>query len=135
MKEVKCAEWQKNPVPRMMWCWDEDEAEAVKRMVVHLLPENKFTYNVIAIEPPASNSTVSYCHCADIEEKPVRLMTKQELSWWLRDGKHREWSYKCVTAHPYLDYCVNDADEPVDKNILIRENGGAWNQPSSELLD
>ena len=42
MKEVKCAEWQKNPVPRMMWCWDEDEDESVKRMVVYLLPENEF---------------------------------------------------------------------------------------------
>lgn len=25
MKEVTYEEWQKNPAPRMMWCWDDGE--------------------------------------------------------------------------------------------------------------
>ena len=29
MKEVTYEDWQKNPTPRVMWCWD-DEEEKVK---------------------------------------------------------------------------------------------------------
>lgn len=25
MKEVTYEEWQKNPIPRMMWVWNDDE--------------------------------------------------------------------------------------------------------------
>ena len=134
MKEVKCTEWQKNPVPRMMWCWDADEIKAVKRMVLYLLPEDKFNYNVIAIDSPVSNTYNTYCHCAEIEEKPVRLMTKQELAWWLRKKPTRECVYRDRVYHEYI-YGLYEENDPVDSDIVVRENGGAWKQPSSELLD
>lgn len=64
-----------------------------------------------------------------------RKMTKQELSWWLRDcpEEHREWKFD------YIDniYCIRDYDEceandECDETILIRRNGGEWKEPLIE---
>ena len=50
MKEVTYEEWQKNPTPRMMWVWDEDEMLKVKRKVVYILKENYVLNRVIEID-------------------------------------------------------------------------------------
>ena len=33
MKELTYEDWQKNPTPRMMWVWNEDEMHKVKRSI------------------------------------------------------------------------------------------------------
>ena len=33
MKKLSYEDWQKNPTPRMMWVWNEDEMYKVKREV------------------------------------------------------------------------------------------------------
>lgn len=136
MKEVTYKDWQKNPIPRMMWCWDEYEIKAVKRMVLYLFPEDKFNYNVIALDSPDSNTCNTYRHCTEIEEpKPkTRRMTNKEFTLWLlegiRDGKLRQWrrinsdtieSVPCGYTSEYEDLFV--------ENKLIRENGGEWREP------
>ena len=69
-----------------------------------------------------------------------RRMTNQELSWWLRDcpEEHREYSIKGVyhihSSHDYFngDDFSNNADRKVDNDILIRRNGGEWEEPLIE---
>lgn len=128
MKEVK--EWDNNP--REMFVWDDNPKLWKKKLVVYIKPGKKSP--VLTLEDDED-----YCrgeffkHAAEIEENS-RLMTKQELSWWLRDGKHREWSYECINVWSHLDYPVSDADEPVDDHIVVRENGGKWVKPLISLL-
>lgn len=73
--------------------------------------------------------TIVRKHCAEIEEPKKRRMTNQELAWWLREEKHREWAYEGLVARSYFDYYTSEADEPVSDHILIRENGGEWKEP------
>ena len=35
MKEVTYEDWQKNPTPRMMWVWNDDEKEKEKVVDVY----------------------------------------------------------------------------------------------------
>ena len=35
MKEITYEDWQKKPTPRMMWVWDDNKEDKVKRKVVH----------------------------------------------------------------------------------------------------
>lgn len=91
-------------------------------------------------------------HCCDEEgvtfdeseclflKEPIkkRLMTNQELSWWLRDApeEHREFIYffeedndkEHRSVHSVFDYIPGRSNEPVD-SILIRSNGGEWREP------
>ena len=41
MKEVTYEEWQKNPTPRMMWVWDDDESKKKKYKVIYILSEEE----------------------------------------------------------------------------------------------
>ena len=34
MKEVTYEDWVKNPIPRMMWVWDDDEEDRKRQRVV-----------------------------------------------------------------------------------------------------
>lgn len=140
MKEVTYEEWQKNPIPRMMWCWDEYEIKAVKRIVLYLFPEDKFNYNIIALDSPDSNTCNIYCHCAEIEEPKYRRMTKQELTWWLQDGikegKHREWKFIDLEAsviHNTMFYIEEESNDLVGDDIRIRENDEEWHEPLVEV--
>ena len=136
MKEVTYEEWQKNPIPRMMWCWDEYEIKAVKRMVLYLFPEDKFNHNVIALDSPDSNTCNTYRHCAEIEEPKTRRMTNKELSRWLSEKPHRERKYErgpyIYTYHTYDEY---EQDKEVPDSILIREDDGAWHLPLVEVKE
>ena len=133
MKEVTYEEWQKNPTPRMMWVWNEDEMYKVKRKVVHVLINN--LARVITIDDDNSDYE-PYNHCAEIEKQ--RRMTNKELSRWLRENTTREckWINKnyshsdyVYSSHVYLERC---ADEEVDSSIVIREDDGEWREPLVE---
>lgn len=133
MKEVTYKDWQKNPTPRMMWCWNEHEMYKVKRKVVHVLRNN--LARVITIDDDNSDYE-NYKHCAEIEKQ--RRMTNKELSRWLRESPTRECKWKnkdysqsdyVYNNHVYLERC---ADEEVDSNTVIREDDGEWREPLVE---
>ena len=65
-------------------------------------------------------------------------MTNQEFSQWLRKNPTRE--YKYITSgsgciYNVYHYFEEKAGDLIDSDIVVRENGGAWKQPLSELLD
>lgn len=83
MKEVTHEDWLKNPTPRMMWVWDDDEDAAVQLKVIYLSKED-ITYPVIALTDN-ENATYRYKHCAEIGKQ--RRMTNKELSRWLANER------------------------------------------------
>ena len=129
MKKVTYEDWQKNPTPRMMWVWNEDEMYKVKRKVVYVLRDNYA--RVITIDDDDSDYE-PYNHCAEIEKQ--RRMTNKELSRWLREKPTRE--SKCsidnyvYSVHSYNEKC---GDEEVREDIVIRENDGEWGEPLVEV--
>ena len=136
MKEVTYEDWQKNPTPRVMWCWNSNVENKVQAKVIYVLKLD--TYPVITLTDNDVD-LIRYKHCAEIE-KPKR-MTNQELAWWLqdgiKDGKRREIKYGCKRddvevecQYTYLDSKCNDA---VPVGFLIRENGGEWREPLVEV--
>ena len=132
MKEVTYKEWLKNPTPRMMWVWDDNEKEKIKRKVVCVLSGARGRErNVITLYTDES-CTYAYAHCAEIEKQ--RRMTNQELAWWLREKPTREWKYmNGVTVYGYYGYEEKCENEEVLNNILIREDGGEWREPFVEV--
>lgn len=129
MKEVTYEEWQKNPTPRMMWVWNEDEMHKEKRKVAHVLRNN--LARVITIDADNSDYEL-YNHCAEIGKQ--RRMTNKELSRWLREKPTREyrdigdsWIY---CDNPYEENC---GDKEVDESVVIREDDGEWREPLVEV--
>lgn len=141
MKEVTYEEWQKNPIPREMWVWDNDKSCKVKRKVIYILnniDDIEIDFPVVTLTPDEKGN-IWYQHCAEIEEPKKRRMTKQELAWWLLDGikegKHREWKLELEidpTIRNAMNYSENQANDFV-KNVLVRENGGEWHEPLMEV--
>ena len=131
MKEVTYEEWQKNPTPRMMWVWDEDEMLKVKRKVVYILKENYVLNRVIEIDNDESDFDL-YKHCAEIEEPKTRRMTNKELAWWLSEKPHRELKIRDYIYHDY-DYKENEQDAEVTDFLLIREDNSEWREPLIEV--
>lgn len=132
MKEVTYDDWQKNPTPRMMWVWDNDESEKKKRKVVYVLSGVKGKkYNVLTVADKET-CTTAYTHCAEIEKQ--RRMTNRELSRWLREKPTREYNYKNIDdyIYGYYEYKESCGDEEVPKDILIREDDGEWREPLVE---
>ena len=130
MKEVTYEDWQKNPTPRMMWVWNDNDTLKVKRKVVYFYGV-KDPYPIVALTTDESISGI-YMHCAEIE-KP-RRMTNKELSWWLSEKPHRarkstSTSYICS----YYTYLENEQDEKVPNDIFIREDDGEWREPLVEI--
>ena len=127
MKELTHEEWQKNPTPRMMWVWDDDETCRGKMQVVHI-SKRDIIYPVIAL---ASNDidVCRYKHCAEIPKQ--RRMTNKELSWWLSEKPHRELKMGDYIYHDY-DYKENKQDAEVTDFYLIRENDSEWREPLVE---
>ena len=133
MKEVTYEEWQKNPTPRMMWCWDDCEKVIVKRKVVYFSKENIVDYPVIVL---LSDDTCldRFQHCAEIEKPTTRRMTCKELSRWLREKPTREYTYSCKEyIGNWCGYTVDNQDSEVTKDVLIRENDGEWKEPLVEV--
>ena len=132
MKEVTYEDWQKNPTPRVMWVWDEDEEHKVKRKVIYVLKDGVYTYPVLVVVDECTYET--FRHCAEIEKPKTRRMTNKELSRWLREKPTRE--YKYLTS----DYICNTFDyreykqaEEVSEDMHIREDDGEWREPLVEI--
>ena len=129
MKKVTYEDWQKNPIPRMMWVWDYNEEDRQQRKVVYFL-NSKDPYPVVTITADDSVSDI-YMHCAEIEKK--RRMTNKELSRWLREKATREWKYKNVYyIYSFYSYTERNADEEVCDRVLIREDDREWREPLVE---
>lgn len=137
MKEVNYEDWVKNPTPREMWVWNkEDGSDKAKRTVIYILNTEPYYFPVITVNKNNSH-TSNYRYCAEIEKQ--RRMTNQELSWWLRENATRECKWKNKDCN-YSDYVYNNhvylercADEEVDSNTVIREDGGEWREPLVEV--
>lgn len=131
MKEVTYGEWQKNPTPRKMRVWKDDENSYVIRKVVYIVKENYVLNRVITIDNDESDFDL-YRHCAEIEKQ--RRMTNKELARWLREKPTRE--SKCTidnyvySVHSYNENC---GGEEVREDILIREDDGEWREPLVEV--
>ena len=135
MKEVTYEEWQKNPTPRMMWVWDSNESNKNKRKVIYFLENKDESFPVIALDYDGTIPD-NYKHCAEIEEPKTRRMTHKELSWWIREKSTREWTFifqKPARAHTVFEYFDNETNQPVDDNIVVREDGGEWHEPLVEV--
>lgn len=70
------------------------------------------------------------------KEPKFRIMTRQELAWWLKDHpeNHREFRYSDSATLVYNSYTYfeNEAHNECPSNFLIRENGGEWKKPLIE---
>ena len=131
MKEVTYEEWLRNPTPRMMWVWDDDEKDKVRRKVVYVVKGGPRNYPVRATIDDDTDYE-AYKHCAEIEKK--RRMTKKELSWWLSEKPRREFKYSsCCSVYSTYVYDENCGDEEVRNDIVIREDGGEWREPLVEV--
>ena len=132
MKEVTCEEWQKNPTPRMMWCWNSNVEYKVQMKVVSVIKCDACTYPVMSVIDD-NLKYETYQHCAEIEEQ--RRMTNKELSRWLREKPTREFKYSSsisCSVHSTYTYTEDDGEEEVSKDILIREDDGEWREPLVE---
>ena len=134
MKEITYEDWQKNPKPRMMWVWDDNENNKVQRKVLYII-DKPITYQVIALIK-SELSTESFMHCAEIEEPKTRRMTKKELSRWLREKPTREFKfngYIGCSVYSIYTYDEDCGDKEVRKDVVIREDDGEWKEPLVEV--
>ena len=137
MKELTHEEWQKNPTPRMMWVWDDDETCRGKLKVIYF-SRLDVIYPIIALTDN-DIGIARYKHCAEIEEPKTRRMTNKEFSRWLRENPTREYKYYSVDdsnnsfVHYFYSYIENCADDEISDAILIRENDGEWREPLVEV--
>ena len=133
MKEVTYEEWQKNPTPRMMWCWNSSERDKVSAKVIYVVKTDACLYPVLSIMKDDVGYE-TFHHCAEIEEPKTRRMTNRELSRWLREKPTRE--YKYLTSD-YIcntfDYREYKQDEEVSVDMRIREDDGEWREPLVEV--
>ena len=133
MKEVTYKDWLKNPIPRMMWVWNNKEKDRIKRKVVYFIENKDTSFTVVALSQDGT-ITANFKHCAEIETK--RRMTYKELSRWLRENSTRE--YKYITGsyiYASFDYRENNQNLEVHESMRIRENDGEWKEPLIEVLE
>ena len=133
MKEIIYEDWQKNPTPRMMWCWNSNVKNKVQAKVIYVIKLD--TYPVITLTDNDVD-LLRYKHCAEIEEPKTRRMTKKELARWIREKPTREFKYNnnigCSVYSVYT-YDEYSEDEEARKDILIREDDGEWREPLVEV--
>ena len=133
MKELTCEDWVKNPTPRMMWIWDNEEEDRIKRKVIYFIENKNVSHPVVALSQDGTIAA-NYKHCAEIGN--TRRMTYRELSWWLSDKPHREYRYMNNDfVFRTLDYKESKQNEEVTDRFLIRENGGEWKEPLIEEIE
>ena len=131
MKEVTYEDWQKNPTPRVMWCWNSNVENKVQAKVIYVIKRDE--YRVITLTDNDVD-IIRYKHCAEIEKQ--RRMTKKELSRWLREKPTREFKYNNhigCSVFSFYAYDEYSEDEEVRKDILIREDDGEWREPLVEV--
>lgn len=130
MKEVTYEEWQKNPIPRMMWVWSHDEDYKVQRKVIYVLKAGVCDHPVLAITNESIYET--FKHCAEIAK--LRRMTNKELSRWLREKPTREYTCSCKEyIGNWSGYTVDNQGNEVAKDVFIREDDGEWREPLIEV--
>ena len=128
MKEITYEDWQENPIPRMMWVWDDYEEDKKKRKIIYISKER---YPVVSVTLDDKH-VERYEHCAEIEKQ--RRMTNKEFSRWVREKTTREWKYNHDSlVYSYYNYREKSADEEVFTEILIREDDEAWREPLVEV--
>ena len=131
MKVITYEEWLRNPTPRMMWVWDNDEKDKVQRKVVYVVKGGPSNLPVRATKNDDADYE-AYRHCAEIEKQ--RRMTNKELSRWLREKPTREWKYKDgISVYGYYGYEEKRVNEEVLNNIFIREDDSDWKEPLVEV--
>lgn len=132
MKEVTYEDWIKNPTPRVMWVWDDNET-CREKMKVLCISKQDVTYPVVTLDDDDDGRGINvYMHCAEIEEPKIRRMTNKELSRWLRGKPTREWKYKYSNSvHSFYDY-VEEFDVKCRQEIVVREDDGEWREPLVE---
>ena len=129
MKEVTYEGWLKNPTPRMMWVWDDEEEEdKVQRKVVYVAKIGHCGYPVRATRDDDTDYE-AYRHCAEIEKQ--RRMTRKELSRWLREKPTREYKFG-TTVFCIYNYSEAEAYDEVFDGTLIREDDSDWREPLVE---
>ena len=130
MKEVTYEDWVKNPTPRMMWVWDDDEEDRKQQKVVYVIKGESCRYPVrITINDDTDYETCR--HCAEIEKQ--RRMTNKELSRWLRENPTREYKFKNSDfVYGEKNYREIDQDDEVKYDIFIREGDSDWREPLVE---
>ena len=132
MKEVIYEDWVKNPTPRFMWVWDSNEHTKVQRKVIYFL-DPKLSYPVVVLSEDERRIDI-FRHCAEIEKSKTRRMTYKELSRWLREKPTREYTYSCKEyIGNWCGYTVDNQDNEVTKDVLIREDDGEWQEPLIEV--
>ena len=135
MKVITYEEWLKNPTPRMMWVWDVNEKDKVRRKVVYVVKGGPRNYPVRATTDDDTDYE-AYRHCAEIEEPKTRRMTNKELSRWLREKPTREYkrfkSDEALISY-YHNYIERTANEEIEDSVLIREDDGDWKEPLVEV--
>ena len=133
MKVITYEEWLRNPTPRMMWVWDVNEKDKIRRKVVYVVKGGPRNYPVRATTDDDTDYE-AYRHCAEIEEPKTRRMTNKELSRWLREKPTREWKYKDgISVYGYYGYEEKHVNEEVLNSIFIREDDGDWKEPLVEV--
>lgn len=70
MKPLTYEDWLKNPTPRLMWVWDNNENNKKQLKVIYISKED-ITYPVIALTHSDIDSS-RYKHCAEIIEEPKK---------------------------------------------------------------
>ena len=131
MKEVTYEDWQKNPTPRKMRVWKDDEKSYVIRKVVYIVKENYVLNRVITIDDDESDFDL-FKHCAEIEKQ--RRMTNKELSRWLRVKPTREYKFKNSDfVYGEKNYREIEQDDEVKYDIIIREDDSDWREPLVEV--
>ena len=131
MKEVTYEDWQKNPTPRVMWCWNSNVEDKVQAKVIYVIKRDE--YRVITLTDNDVD-IIRYKHCTEIEKQ--RRMTKKELSRWLREKPTREFKYNNhigCSVFSFYAYDEYSEDEEARKDILIREDDGEWREPLVEV--
>ena len=130
MKELDYEDWQKNPTPRKMWVWNDNEDEKIQKKVLYIFFHRKGQEWKVATLSDDETCTDIYKHCAEIGKQ--RRMTNKELSWWLSEKPHRELKMGTYIYHDY-DYEENEQDAEVTDFLLIREDDGEWKEPLTEI--
>lgn len=139
MKEVTHKDWMKNPIPRMMWVWDDIESGREKLKVLYILSKEEYPAScskVIALTNEYGGVVRLYAHCAEIKNPKTRRMTNKELARWLREKPTREYkntNNSCPIVYGEYTYLENESSDKADINILIREDDGEWRDPLVEV--
>ena len=133
MKVITYEEWLRNPTPRMMWVWDVNEKDKIRRKVVYVVKGGPHNYPVRATTDDDTDYE-AYRHCAESEGPKTRRMTNKERSRWLREKPTREWKYKDgISVDGYYGYEEKHVNEEVLNSIFIREDDGDWKEPLVEV--